>query len=75
MSLHRGTAFPLPMCDPPQYTQSAEVLLSVQEKPQGLAMSSRNASWRAEQTPMLLNTFEHIARGALLSWWKSLNPA
>lgn len=74
-SLHRGTAFPLPMCEPPRYTQSAEVLFSVQEKPQGHAMYSRNASWKAEQTPMLLNTFEHIARGALLNWWKSLGPS
>jgi hypothetical protein len=73
MNLHRGTAFPLPMCQPPRYTQAAEILLSIQEKPEGLAMSSRNASWKAEQTPMLLNTFEHLARGALLNWWKSLD--
>ena len=23
---------------------------------------------------MLLNTFEHIARGALLNWWQSPGP-
>ncbi|MET4233937.1 hypothetical protein ACVWXN_010177 [Bradyrhizobium sp. i1.4.4] len=71
-SLHSGTAFPLPMCDPPRYTEALEGILSVQEKPLGLAVSSRNASWKVEQTPMLLNTFEHIARGALLNWWSSL---
>jgi hypothetical protein len=71
-SLHRGTAFPLPMCAPPQCAQVSETEVKVQEKPQGLAMSSRNASWKAEQTPILLNTFEHIARGTLLNWWKSL---
>jgi len=74
-SLHSGTAFPLPMCEPPQHIWAADTLSSVQEKPQGLAMSSRNASWTAEQTPMLLNTFEHIARGALLNWWRSLDQS
>ena len=71
MSLHRGTAFPLPMCEAPRYTAAPDKLMSVQEKPDGLARASRNASWKADQTPMLLNTFEHVARGALLNWWKS----
>ncbi len=71
-SLHQGTAFPLPMCEAPQITRVSETELQVQEKPQGVAMYSRNARWKADQTPMLLNTFEHIARGALLNWWKSL---
>jgi hypothetical protein len=72
LSLHRGTAFPLPMCESPRYTATADTP-SVQEKPEGLATYSRNASWKAEKTPMLLNAFEHIARGALLNWWESLD--
>ena len=71
-SLHSGTAFPRPMCDPPRVKVVADGVLAVQEVPHGLAMSSRNASWKIDQTPMLLNTFEHIARGALINWWKSL---
>lgn len=68
-SLHGGTAFPQPMCEPPQIKVISENTLSVQEKPLGLAMSTKNASWKIDQTPMLLNAFEHIARGALLNWW------
>src|ERR1700722_13496924 len=72
-SLHEGTAFPMPMCVPPERAKGSGDSLHVQEKPAGLAMYSQNASWKAEQTPMLLNAFEHIARGTLLNWWKSLD--
>jgi hypothetical protein len=72
-SLHEGTAFPLPMCEPPQFTKTPDGPLQVQEKPHGLGTYSRNASWTADQTPVLLNTFEHITRGCLLNWWKSLD--
>lgn len=68
-SLHEGIAFPRPMCAPPRYSDSANGPREVQEKPGGLAMYSGGASWRVEQTPMLLNTFEHITRGVLLNWW------
>lgn len=51
-SLHRGTAFPLPMCAPPQYAQASETEVKVQEKPQGLAMSSRNASWKSARAQL-----------------------
>lgn len=69
MSLHRGTAFPLPMCEPPNAHPPDP---TPQEVPIGLAMSARGASWKREQTPMVLNTFEHIVRGALINWWNSL---
>ncbi|WP_316168942.1 MULTISPECIES: hypothetical protein [unclassified Bradyrhizobium] len=72
-SLHGGTAFPLPMCELPEYIWANDTLSSVQERPPGLGTLAMNASWPAEQTPMLLNTFEHIARGALLNWWISLD--
>lgn len=70
-SLHGGTAFPEPMCEQPRADVIGEGLIAVQEKPMGLATATKNASWRIENTPMLLNAFEHIARGALLNWWKS----
>jgi hypothetical protein len=72
-SLHEGIAFPMPMCVPPHCTKGSEDSLHVQEKPIALGMYSQNASWKAEQTPMLLNAFEHIARGALINWWMSLD--
>ncbi len=71
-SLHEGTAFPLPMCEGPHTVRQGDSV-AVQEKPFGLATSSRGASWKSEKTPMLLNTFEHIVRGALLNWWASLD--
>jgi hypothetical protein len=68
-SLHTGMAFPLPMCEPPS-AQSPDP--TPQEVPIGPAMIALGASWKREKTPMLLNTFEHIARGALINWWNSL---
>jgi len=71
-SLHSGTAFPLPMCMPPKFLKLEEVSDSgYGEIPMGLATSSRGATWQIDQTPMLLHTFEHIARGAILNWWRS----
>ena len=29
--------------------------------------------WGAEEAPMLLATFEYIARGALLNWWDEIH--
>jgi hypothetical protein len=72
-SLHEGIAFPMPMCVPPNCTTGSGDSFHVQERSIALGMYSQNASWKAEQTPMLLNAFEHIARGALLNWWRSLD--
>jgi hypothetical protein len=69
-SLHSGTAFPLPMCIPPKRWKFDGVPdAGYGEIPTGLATSSRGATWKLDQTPMLLHTFEHIARGAILNWW------
>ncbi|MBB4373494.1 hypothetical protein GGD63_006317 [Bradyrhizobium sp. cir1] len=73
MSLHRGTVFPLPMCEAPRFGRQGDESVTVHERPFGLATTSRNASWKIEKTPMLLNTFEHLVRGALLNWWASLD--
>lgn len=70
-NLHNGTAFPMPMCQAPFVSKANEVI-AVQEIPEGLALASRGASWKMDKTPMLLNAFEHIVRGALLNWWRSL---
>ena len=73
-ALHNGTAFPLPMCLPPQFFAVEGKQGSAHaEVPLGLATYSLGASWKHKQTPMLLHTFEYIARGALLGWWKSLD--
>jgi hypothetical protein len=72
-SLHSGTAFPLPMCTPPQlFSFDGKQDPAHQEVPAGMAVSSRGSTWPRDQTPMLLHIFEYLARGALLRWWGSL---
>ncbi len=66
-SLHGGIPFPLPMCEPPFVHQGRFA-----EKPIGLASQAHGATWIAEDTPMLLHTFEYIVRKSLLSWWNSM---
>jgi len=65
-ALHGGIPFPLPMCMPPRMGE---------ERPLGLATGTGGAVWLTKDAPMLLHTFEHIARGALLHWWRSMIPS
>jgi hypothetical protein len=66
-ALHSGKPFPILMCDPPMKHQN-----EFAEKPPGLAASARGGVWAAKDIPMLLCTFEYIARNVLLSWWRSM---
>jgi hypothetical protein len=68
-ALHDGMPFPAPMCEPPFLHQSWE---AVAERPLGLAASVGSGTWLAKDTPMLLHTFEYIARNALTAWWTSM---
>lgn len=70
-ALHGGTPFPNPMCRPP-FRHGED---PCEEIPSGLASGSLGGTWLAEDTPMLLHTFAHIVRGALLNWWTSIDPA
>lgn len=63
-SLHGGTPYPLPMCEPPYNLGSG-----LTEKPPSLATTALGAYWTAKDTPMLLHTFEYIVRNTLLMWW------
>ena len=71
-ALHDGIPFPAPMCETamrldPQWAAPAE-------KPLGDAVSTAGGVWVRQDIPMLLQTFEHIARGALLEWWRKGTP-
>lgn len=44
-----------------------------QEVPLGLSAAAAGAIWHAEQFPMLLATFEYIARGSILNWWVQMS--
>jgi hypothetical protein len=77
-ALHDGIAFPAPMCGVPRAfgaLSANDAALGkrspLQEIPIGLATSSMGATWKHEQTPMVLSTFERIARQAILNWWSS----
>lgn len=69
-ALHGGKPFPFPMLEQPRLEPNG----AVQEVPYGLSSSGFGGSWMADEAPMLLSTFEHIARGALLRWWDELEP-
>jgi hypothetical protein len=66
-ALHAGTPFPHPMCRPPREAPDAVPA----ERPEGLGAWAFDASWTAEDTPILLGTFAYIVRGALLAWWST----
>lgn len=66
-ALHSGTPFPDPMCRPPHRSGADGVPAEV---PMGLATSVGHATWLAKDTPLLLHTFEYLARQALLRWWR-----
>ncbi|MDQ1204630.1 hypothetical protein [Microbacterium sp. SORGH_AS_0862] len=70
-ALHDGKPFPLPMLELPRTVEDG----SVQEVPLGLNAGGLGGVWDASETPMLLATFEHIARGALVRWWDALSTS
>ncbi len=71
-ALHSGYPFPVPMCEVPFRHESWGALA---ERPIGIATSAKGGTWLAEDTPMLLHTFEYIVRHTLIKWWKSMGNA
>ena len=69
-ALHGGIPFPHPMCSPPIVGQPPND--SPNEAPLGLSTSSLGATWRADDTPMLLHLFAYIVQRVLLDWWKNM---
>jgi hypothetical protein len=70
-ALHGAKPFPAPMLEFPRIEPSG----AIQEAPFGLNSGALGGIWDAKQTPMLLSTFEYIARGALLHWWREMDTA
>jgi hypothetical protein len=68
-ALHNGIPFPDPMCSWPEPIGIAGYLSEVPSK---LAMRCRGGTWRKEDIPLLLHTFEYIVRNALLNWWSKM---
>ncbi len=68
-ALHEGIPFPAPMCIQGWRDPSWE---APAEKPMGLAASTFGGVWMAKDTPMMLATFEYIARNTILRWLGTL---
>ncbi|MDQ4126280.1 MAG: hypothetical protein M3134_11895 [Actinomycetota bacterium] len=67
-ALHGGVPIPFPMCEAPAVDKRGRI----PERTPALGSGTWDASWPADATPMYLNTFAELARGALLAWWESL---
>jgi hypothetical protein len=67
-ALHAGTPFPQPLCEAPLVTGSERAYA---ETPMAAGYKGMGATWNKKDLPMLLHTFEYIARNSLLSWWRS----
>lgn len=70
-ALHRGAPIPWVMCVSPRRTENG----AYEEHSGGLGSWSGGAYWPSTATPMNLNTFAYVVRGALLSWWKEMAPS
>jgi hypothetical protein len=81
--LHVGIPVPAPMCEQPRTVKADEESSAYRsawpwtwtEIPSGERTAVATSVWQAEDTPMLLRTFEYIVRNALLNWWKSMAVA
>lgn len=65
IALHAGKPFPAPMCRPTERAGD-----NYAEVP--MISGAYGATWGAEEAPLLLHTFEYIARNAILAWWEEL---
>ena len=76
--LHAGIAVPAPMCEPPEHLITDDPVMlegPLTERPSGIWTATETSAWQAEDTPMLLHTFEYIVRNALKKWWESMDSA
>jgi len=68
-ALHGGIPFPFSMCEAPYWPKGQEAPAEI---PIGLGTFCEGGSWKIEDTPLVLNTFEYIVRNCLLNWMKSI---
>lgn len=63
-ALHDGMPFPAPMCEAPYRPLEFE---APAERP-FFHSAAGGGTWLEKDTPMLLHTFEYIARNVLINW-------
>jgi hypothetical protein len=66
-ALHEAIPFPPPLCDPPMVVANSTAETTV-----FVAAARTGGVCVEDDLPFPLNTFEYIARGALLRWWTKL---
>jgi hypothetical protein len=66
-ALHTGRPFPMPMCEPQYRDPSWQ---APAERMTALGASQGGGTWLQKDIPMYLHLFEHIARNALVKWWR-----
>ncbi len=71
-ALHGGIPFPAPMCEPPMLHSETK---TYGEVPYGEGVGAMGGVWTKNDLPLLIHTFEYIARNALIAWWKSMTPS
>jgi len=69
-ALHGGTPFPAPLCSPPDFISQEEC--PTEKGSLGLADHTLGASWKAEDLPISMDTFNYFVNGVLNNWWSSL---
>lgn len=69
--LHDGIAFPWMLCEPPDDRLGD----MASERFYFIGMSTRGGQWVAEDLPMYLHLFAHVAGGALRNWWATLGES
>jgi hypothetical protein len=67
-ALHGGVPIPFAMCEAPDVDKRG----AIAERTPALGSGAWDASWPADATPMYLDTFTELARGALIAWWDSM---
>lgn len=67
-ALHAGEPFPAPLIRPPMQPDLDEPPSEVPLN--GVSVGA--STWHPQAIPMTLATFEHVVRGCLQNWWRSL---
>ena len=68
-ALHTGKPFPAPLCRAPSRENDWD---APAERPSSDRVRAMGGTWNNKDLPMYLHTFNYIARGSILNWWRSL---
>lgn len=70
-ALHGGEPVPVPMCRPPERSDSTADEVGWSERPTGNAYTD-GGLWTKAELPINLHAFHHLVRTAIKGWWGEL---